>query len=95
MSKSDEIVVTDHALVRYIERYLDVNLDAVRQQIRDKTEDAIRAGALTIQIDGFLFTLAPKDRSVITILTPEQRKNTFPNSRVRHLLKNGAFRDSQ
>lgn len=91
MSKSDEVIISDHALIRYIERYLDVDLNPVRQQIRDKTQKAIEAGAMSIQIDGFLFTIAPQQRTVVTILTPEQRRNQYAGTRGKHLLKTGAF----
>jgi len=73
--KPQDIKISDHALMRYIERFYGINLDAVREEIIGHTRDAINSGANGVQVNGFLFQISPQTRTVVTILTPEQRKN--------------------
>ncbi|SNY91431.1 hypothetical protein SAMN04515647_1652 [Cohaesibacter sp. ES.047] len=58
--------VTDHALVRYLERVLEIDLDGVRQQIADETATAIASGAVSMRKNGLRYIF--KGGKVITIL---------------------------
>jgi hypothetical protein len=91
MTDAAPITVTDHALIRWLERVHGVDVDRFREYIASLTQDAINLGATSIQIDGFLYVLNPARRSVVTIFTPEQRKNRLPHLRgTLPLVKRGA-----
>ena len=81
MNDNAPIIVTDHAVLRWLERVHGVDVDRLRGRIASLTREAIDLGATSIQIDGFLYTLDPAKRSVITIFTPEQRKNRHDHLR--------------
>lgn len=50
--------VSDHAVLRYIERGLGFDVQSVRQRILDKTSAAIKMGAKSIVIDNVQFRIA-------------------------------------
>ena len=60
--------VTDHALVRYIERVAGIDLTEVRAAIRAHVREAMRAGAHGVQKDGFIYKLDPHSQSVLTVI---------------------------
>lgn len=50
---------TDHALVRYMDRVLGLDMEAYRQKMMTpKITDAIKAGCTAIYTDGFTYKLA-------------------------------------
>lgn len=63
-----EPVVSEHALLRYIERVMGLDLDAIRQQIlNDKNRAAIAfAGNCRIKSGGV--ELIVKDRTVVSVV---------------------------
>lgn len=73
MSKS--IKVSDHALVRWMERVNQIELQEFRDTIAAVVETAMDAGATSICVGGFTYTINPKTRTVITILAPNMRQN--------------------
>ena len=46
------IPVTDHAVLRWLERHGHVNVEAVRRQIFEEAREAPRAGASCLTING-------------------------------------------
>lgn len=59
--------VTDHAVLRYIERVLGFDVDAIRDRIMSKTvRDAIRSHAEAVTIDGYRYAI--KAGAVVTIM---------------------------
>ena len=78
------IAVTDHALVRWIERVGGVDLETFREAIRDDVRNAIEAGAVTVEVAGFRYSLNPRERSVLTVLEAKGRSRTGV-----HMVKNG------
>ena len=74
MKETDPIIVSDHALIRFIERVAGIDLETIRAHIADQVKEAVDAGATSITIDGFYYVLVPERRSVATILTSEQKK---------------------
>lgn len=66
--------VTDHALVRYLERVLDFDVESVRSSIAKETADAISVGAAGMRIDGRRYIF--KNGYVITVMltSNEMRK---------------------
>jgi hypothetical protein len=70
------IRVTDHAVLRYLERALGLDVEGMRVKIAALCQDACDAGALSIKTHGAVFVF--EGRAVVTVL-PEggrpKRKN--------------------
>jgi hypothetical protein len=62
------ISVTDHALMRFIERVGGVDLTSFRAHISELIRGAMDAGATQVKIDGFSYVIDPVTRTVITIM---------------------------
>lgn len=59
--------LSDHALVRYMERKHGLNLDRFREEIMtESTIGAIRAGCKAVSVDGVRFVV--KDGVIVTVL---------------------------
>lgn len=73
--------VTDHAVLRYIERVYGVDVDHLRSLIMtDLVRNAILAGATKVKSDGFVYVLG--DNAVVTIMEPYQRPRLKGSWRV-------------
>jgi hypothetical protein len=60
--------VSDHALLRYLQRVKGVDLDAIRAEILSPTmRAAIQAGASAVNINGHLYAIR-NDGCVVTVL---------------------------
>lgn len=57
--------VTDHALLRYFERVLGLDIEAQRRQVGLMVDRAAQAGACGVIIDGHVYKIA--DGAVITV----------------------------
>lgn len=65
--------VSDHALLRYMERVLELDIDGLRENILgDTLLDAMAAGAKSVTIDGVKYEF--KGNVVTTIMTPERKR---------------------
>jgi hypothetical protein len=59
--------VTDHAVLRYIERVLGFDVDAIRERIMTRqVRDAIRSRAGAVTVDGYRYEI--KAGAVVTIM---------------------------
>ena len=76
-----KIIVTDHALVRYLERVAGLDLDPYRHHIASLVNEAAAAGAATITIDGYVYTL--QGTFVTTVLDQGMRKKKVKNKGLR------------
>lgn len=66
-SKPNNIQITDHAMIRYIERVLGVNVKAIKEKILTQTVlDAIKLGATSVTSNGAKLTI--KNNTIITIV---------------------------
>jgi hypothetical protein len=96
MNDLHDISVSDHAIVRFMERVLGTNIENIRSNIREMVRDALDAKATSITIDGFCYTLDPINRSVISVLAPGMRSNSKKMSKrqcaKKHWLRNGRRR---
>ena len=62
-----EPTVSDHALIRYLERVYSLDIDAIRRKIlSDITIDAINAGASAVTTGGVKFLV--RDKCIVTAL---------------------------
>jgi hypothetical protein len=70
---AEDIHITDHALLRYVERVFGIDVDAVRREIlTDGVARCIELGASTITVDGIQFRV--KDRSIVTVIGGDQNQ---------------------
>lgn len=70
--------VTDHALVRYLERVYGLDLDPVRAEIADKVALGVSLEASAVVRDGFRYVLA--NGNVVTVIR-RQRQDDAQASR--------------
>ncbi|WP_262272827.1 hypothetical protein [Microvirga yunnanensis] len=69
---TEDVRITDHALLRYVERVFKIDVDAVRRQIlTDGVAKGIEHGASTITVNGIQFRV--KDRSIVTVIRSDQK----------------------
>lgn len=79
---AEDIHITDHALLRYVERVFGIDVDAVRREIlTDGVARCIELGASTITVNGI--QLRVKDRSVVTVIGSDQKTHR-KMSKARH-----------
>jgi len=62
--------VTDHAVLRWLERHGFVDVEAVRVQIFNETREALKSGASKVQINGTEYRI--KDGVVVTMIDKRQ-----------------------
>ena len=58
--------VTDHAVIRYLERVKGVDVDEVRREILEKVDQALEMGACGAVVEGHRYKIA--DGQVVTVL---------------------------
>ena len=77
-----DVRITDHALLRYVERIFRIDVDTVRREIlTDGVAKCIELGASTITVNGVQFRV--KDRSIVTVIGNDQ-KNHRKRSKAHH-----------
>lgn len=68
--------VTDHAVLRYLERVLGFKIEKVRAHIGAKTQDAHRAGASAVIHGGFSYKIV--NGHVVTVAPAKSTKRDGP-----------------
>ncbi len=68
--------VTDHAVLRWLERFAHVDIEAVREQIFRETHHALNSGASKITVNGTEYRI--RDGHVVTIIAKHR-----PRSRLK------------
>lgn len=66
--------VTDHAVLRWLERHGFVDVEAVREQIFKETHEALKSGASKVSVNGTEYRM--KDGVVVTLI--DRRKTCRP-----------------
>ncbi|MDT8856450.1 hypothetical protein RNZ50_15760 [Paracoccaceae bacterium Fryx2] len=64
--KRPPVPVTDHAVIRYLERVVGIDVEALRDEIRAKVEPGVRLGACGVRSGGFNYRII--DGVVVTIV---------------------------
>jgi hypothetical protein len=68
-------IVSDHAVLRYLERRHGLDVEAVREHLAGLTVNAVRLGAAAVTIENVKLVLAetrdaPGSTSVVTVILP-------------------------
>ncbi|MDO6966955.1 hypothetical protein [Rhizobium alvei] len=81
--QNDAIVptVSDHALLRYIERVHEVDIEQIRGILLEKAEAAIKAGASAVRLDDC--TLVIRGSSVVTVKVEQKREKPKKMTRAK------------
>lgn len=70
--------VSDHALMRYLERIIGIDIDSIRKGIlTPEVVSSIKSGAKKIRSNGFVFLI--KDGTIATILKHKMSNNITQN----------------
>jgi hypothetical protein len=67
--------ITDHAVLRYLERVAGLNTESVRAAIEERTRVAVAAGASSITVDGFRYRIV--EGRVVTVIPARGRSRTI------------------
>jgi hypothetical protein len=59
-----EIRVSDHAVIRYLERGLDIDVDALRAHIAGLAQNAAELGATGLKLDRIRVVIEPDGREI-------------------------------
>jgi hypothetical protein len=71
MSKKWNFRISDHVLLRYMERMLGVDVEDFRQRLHDQLEPAAMAGAAQSEVAGAVFRFQHNaDESVVSTMWP-------------------------
>ena len=76
------IHVTDHALVRWLERVGGIDMDYFRQYIASLLEESASCGFSVVTIDGFTYMTDPKTKNLITVLDNSMREKNKKKSKM-------------
>ena len=57
--------ITDHAVVRYLERVMGVDIDALRAEIAAKAQLGLEMEASAVKVDGFSYRI--EGRHIVTV----------------------------
>lgn len=84
--KKPEFIVSDHAVLRYIERHCGFSIDPIRAHIAKMVKGAIGAGAKSLAVDGITFRFAESDKysGVMVVTTALERGMKSHKSLERH-----------
>lgn len=65
--------ITDHAVLRYIERACGVDVEGVRERIAKKIAPLVTRGMTSVSVDGLTFMLSPEGNCTTVIDKPSAR----------------------
>jgi hypothetical protein len=71
--------ISDHAVLRYLERAGGFEIEALRQALQNRVARSALPGAASVLIDGFRFVLkdTPDGLVVVTVVPKDQRATVF------------------
>lgn len=70
------VQITDHALLRYLERVEGVDIAGLRDRLADRLAEAVTLGAVAVTIDGMTYRLAD---TVCVTVTPRHSRRRHQN----------------
>lgn len=75
MARRDRIQVSDHAVIRWIERVAGVDVDALRRQIALEARHGLDLGARRVTVGNIVYALDPALRRVVTCFTTQEMRD--------------------
>lgn len=84
--KAPRIRVSDHAVLRYLERVGGFDVERLRGEIASRLQPVIATGATGVVIDGFSYRIEPDEAGlpvVVTVIPAEGRKTILLPKRAR------------
>lgn len=76
----DPVRVSDHALIRYLERAMGLNIEVVREHIAGLCGGAAAFGASTVRAEGVRFAIC--DNTVTTVMPDGQQPTDTLRARI-------------
>lgn len=71
--KRDPIRISDHAVLRYMERVMELNVEMVRKHIADLCTGPAAIGAVCVRAEGYRFEIANGiEHSTVTTVRPDR-----------------------
>lgn len=80
-----EIIVTDHAIIRWLERAMGVDMEFARRAIREAVQEAIDAGAASLTVHGVTYCMT--DNRVTTVRNAATRSVAGKRAAFANLVK--------
>lgn len=65
--------VTDHAVIRYLDRVMGIDVEAIRREISARVTAGVQLGASAVVADGMRFVLADEHVTTVRPCHSEQR----------------------
>lgn len=78
----DPIRVTDHAVLRYLERAMGLNVEIVREHIAAICSGPVAFGAVCVRAEGLRFEIA--HNAVTTVVPDRQQPSNISRERNQH-----------
>ncbi len=69
--------ITDHALLRYLERVVGIDMAVHRATMEAKTQEAVERGACALVSEGFRYAI--RDQAIVTVKR-KRNENARPES---------------
>lgn len=91
--KKARAYVSDHALLRYLERALGFDTEALRREIGHRVDRAAEAGACGVVIDGMRYALEPRLDGGVVVATVAPASELANRRRSR--LRTGAIDEAE
>jgi hypothetical protein len=76
--REEPIRIYDHAVLRYLERAMGLNIELVRGHIQNLCGGAVGIGAVCVRAEGLRFEISG---SVVTTVTPDRQTPGFISRR--------------
>ena len=85
VASKEAVRVTDHAVLRYMERAMGLNVELVREHILQICADAAAYGAVCVRSEGFRFEIA--SNAVVTVMDDHQAPGAATRLRAQSRLE--------
>lgn len=89
MAKKPRLRVTDHCIVRYLERVGGFDIEGLRRQIAERLQPAADAGAHAVRVEDHLFMLGSDGRGPAVITVLEKKPDAEGHARREWLERGG------
>jgi hypothetical protein len=85
--KREPVRVSDHAVLRYLERSMGLNLDLVREHIASVCDGPAAVGAVCVRSEGLRFEI--QNNAVTTVVLDHQRPSKISRERNQRTIERG------